>query len=304
MDVGLALPATVGGVWDRPDTLESWARAVDDGPFSSLSLGGRIAGESPEVIALAGAVAAWTSRVTIRCSVTPQLYGSVWLAKSLVTLDRLSRGRLEITLGVGARDEDYRALAIDGTLQNFQQVATRARRMRWIWQGDHVTDTVRPVGPMPVRPGGPDLLISSHGVQAVQSGSSWADGVVHTVLGPGDRELQELQEVHRTAREGWAAEGRPPPRLVASFWFALEETAARGARTQVEEHLRDYVDWTPPAFLDDLVTKAGFAGTAAELADLLHRIEDLGVDEVCLIPTSTDLAQLAVVAEAVHQSVG
>lgn len=300
----MALPTSVAGIWDPADTLESWARSVDAGPFSSLSFGGRITGESPEVIALAGAVAAWTSRVRLQCALTPQLYGSIWLAKSLVTLDRLSEGRIEFTLGVGARDEDYRALAVDPTLQNVQQVATRARRLRWVWQGDHFTDTVRTLGPSPVRPDGPDLLISSHGLQAARSGAAWADGVVHTVLGPGEPELQELAEVFKVARQEWAEGGRPEPRLAAAFWFALDETAPRGARAQIEEHLREYVDWTPSAFLEDLVGKAGYAGPVAGLRTMLRRIEALGADEVTLIPTSTDVAQVALLADLVGQSFG
>lgn len=299
MDLGVALPATVGGVWDSPDVLRAWAEAVDAGPFSSLGFGGRIAGESPEIISLAGAVAAWTSRVTLRMALTPQLYGTLWLAKSLATLDRLSAGRLEVALGVGPRDEDYRAMEIDTATQNVQQVATRARRMRWVWSGDHFADTVRPVGPPPVRPDGPVLLVASQGVQAARSGATWADGVVHTVLGPGEPELVELEEVFEAAVEEWTSQGRPRPRLIASFWFALEETAPHGARAQVGEHVRDYVDWTSASFVEGLLPRAGFTGTAAELADLLGRLEDLGADEVHLLPTSLDVAQVAVLAEVV-----
>jgi alkanesulfonate monooxygenase SsuD/methylene tetrahydromethanopterin reductase-like flavin-dependent oxidoreductase (luciferase family) len=263
-----------------------------------------VASAAPETTALAGAVAAWTRRVRIRCAFTPQLHSTIWLTKSLATLDRISLGRIEASLGVGPRDEDYRALVIDPARQNVQELATVARRMRWLWQGDHLTDTMRPIGPPPYHPPGPPLLIHSQGVASALSGSGWADGIEHTVLGPGETELEELAEVFGTARALWAAEGRPVPRLVASFWFALEETARPDARAQVAEHVREYVDWTPPAFLDDLVTRAGFAGTGSELADLMRRIEDLGADEVTLIPTSADVAQLDVLAAAVGKTVG
>jgi alkanesulfonate monooxygenase SsuD/methylene tetrahydromethanopterin reductase-like flavin-dependent oxidoreductase (luciferase family) len=304
MDVGVALPTTVGGVWDSPDVLRSWAEAVDAGPFATLGFGGRIAGDSPEILSLAGAVAAWTSRVNIRMAVTPQLYGTIWLAKSLATIDRLCDGRLEVALGVGARDEDYRAMVIDTATQNVQQVATRARRMRWVWSGDHFTDTVRPVGPPPARPGGPRLLISSLGAQAARSGAPWADGVAHTVLGAGEAELQEIDEVFRAARAEWDAEGRHRPHLVAAFWFALEETSPDGAREQVADHLREYLDWTPSAFVEEVLPRAGFTGTIAELADLLRRLEGLGADEVHLLPTAHDVAQVAALAEAVQKTLG
>ena len=304
MDVGVALPTTVGGVWDEPDLLGSWAEAIDEGPFASLSIGTRVASDAPETVALAGAVAVWTRRLRIRCSVTPQLHSTTWLAKSMATLDRLSGGRVEVALGVGPRDEDYRALAIDVARMNVQEIGTIARRMRWLWQGQHLSDTVRPVGPSPVQPAGPSLLMSTGGAASARSAAGWADGVAHTILGPGEVEVAEVLDVFASARTAWAAEGRTAPRLAVAFWCALEETSPQGARAQVEDHLRDYVDWTPPAFLDDIVPRAGFTGTVPGLADTLRRFEDLGADEVTLIPTGTDVRQVAALAEAVEKTVG
>ena len=39
-----------------PDTLERWARAMDEGPFASLCFGERMAFDNPETLALLGAV--------------------------------------------------------------------------------------------------------------------------------------------------------------------------------------------------------------------------------------------------------
>lgn len=303
MKVGVALPGAVADVWADDDTLERWSRAIDAGPFASLSFGSRIAGDTPEVIALAGAVSAWTERVTVRCALTPQLYGTIWLAKSLMTLDRLSHGRLEVVLGVGAREEDYRALVVDQATQTVQQVEARARRMRWVWGGDHFADTVRPVGPPPARAGGPGLLMSTFGEQAARSAAGWADGVLHSVLGDGELELDELERIFGAAREAWAVEGRTP-RLVASTWFAVDDRAPGRAREQMSEHLRDYIDWTTPTFLAELLPRAGMVGTAVGIADGLRRFEDLGIDELNLMPTSVDLAQLDVLAEAVEKTGG
>ncbi len=81
--------------------------------------------------------------------------------------------------------------------------------------------------------------------------------------------------------------------MTTSFWFALGD----GAREQVHRHLRHYMNWIPAEYVDALATTAGFAGTEDELADLLKRIEDLGADEVQLIPTGSDLTQVHRVAE-------
>jgi alkanesulfonate monooxygenase SsuD/methylene tetrahydromethanopterin reductase-like flavin-dependent oxidoreductase (luciferase family) len=66
--------------------LRDWARAIDDGPFSSLCWGGRIAFDNPETLTLMGALTAWTDRVRLVTTViVPQLHDPVMLAKAGVT---------------------------------------------------------------------------------------------------------------------------------------------------------------------------------------------------------------------------
>jgi hypothetical protein len=63
--------------------LRDWARAIDDGPFSSLCWGERIAFDNPETMTLMGALAAWTDRVRLVTTViVPQLHDPVMLAKA------------------------------------------------------------------------------------------------------------------------------------------------------------------------------------------------------------------------------
>ena len=69
---------------------ENWARAIDDGPFSSLCWGERIAFDNPDTLTLLGALAAWTDRVRLVTTViVPQLHDPVMLAKALATGDLL-----------------------------------------------------------------------------------------------------------------------------------------------------------------------------------------------------------------------
>jgi hypothetical protein len=64
--------------------LRRWAQTIDEGPFSSLCWGERIAFDNPESLTLLGALAAWTHRVPlITTVVVPQLHDPVLLAKSL-----------------------------------------------------------------------------------------------------------------------------------------------------------------------------------------------------------------------------
>jgi hypothetical protein len=76
--------------------LQNWARAIDEGPFSSLCWGERIAFDNPDSLTLLGALAAWTDRVRLVTTViVPQLRDPVMLAKASVALVATTRERLE-----------------------------------------------------------------------------------------------------------------------------------------------------------------------------------------------------------------
>jgi alkanesulfonate monooxygenase SsuD/methylene tetrahydromethanopterin reductase-like flavin-dependent oxidoreductase (luciferase family) len=290
----MTLPVMEPDLWaDGAATLETWSRAVDEGPFSSLCFGERMAFDNPDALTLLGAVAAWTSRARLTTTVlVPQLHDPVVLAKALATGDQLSGGRLSVGLGVGGRDEDYRAAGADPATRTMAVMAERVAVMKRVWAGERVTDAVRPVGPPPVQPGGPELLVGTLGPRTIRSAAAWADGLAGMSL---DVDLAEMERVFGLTRDAWREADRPAPRVTTSFWFALGEPAA--AREQVHRHLRHYMNWIPEQYVDAMAATAGFAGTEAELRDQLKRVEDLGADEVQLIPTGSDVDQVRRVAE-------
>ena len=65
MDLGICLPYMEHEHGYGRDEILAWCRAVDDGPWSSLSCGERITGHSLEMRTLLSAAAAVTSRVRI-----------------------------------------------------------------------------------------------------------------------------------------------------------------------------------------------------------------------------------------------
>jgi alkanesulfonate monooxygenase SsuD/methylene tetrahydromethanopterin reductase-like flavin-dependent oxidoreductase (luciferase family) len=296
MRVGMTLPVMEPDLWTHgAETLERWARAVDEGPFSSLCFGERVAFDNPETLTLLGAAAVWTSRVRLVTTViVPQLHDPVMLAKALATADRLSAGRLTVGLGVGGRDEDYRAASVPLSEKSIAGMAGRAEVMRRVWAGEHDTGTTRNVGPLPVQPGGPELLVGTMGSRTVRDAARWADGLAGVTL---DLDVGAVQRLFDEARDAWASEGRRAPRLTTSFFFALDDGPEGAARVQVHRHLRHYMNWLPLDLVDAIAPTTGFAGTAAQLADVLGRFEDIGTDEIHLIPTSTGLDQLRRVAD-------
>jgi alkanesulfonate monooxygenase SsuD/methylene tetrahydromethanopterin reductase-like flavin-dependent oxidoreductase (luciferase family) len=279
--------------------LRAWTRAVDEGPFSALCWGERIAFGNPDSLTLLGAVAAWTERVRLVTTViVPQLHDPVMLAKALATGDLISDGRLTVGIGVGGRHEDYAAVGADPATQTMREMAQRVALMKRVWAGEKLTDSVLPVGPAPVQPGGPPLLVGTIGPKTVRSAASWADGMAGTILDLDTGKQNELFDIARTA---WAQAGKPAPHLATSFWFAIGERDE--ARAQVHHHLRRYMNWIPGEYVDAMAPVTGFAGTEDELLAVLDEFAGIGTDEVHLIPTSSDLGQLTRVADAVKELV-
>jgi alkanesulfonate monooxygenase SsuD/methylene tetrahydromethanopterin reductase-like flavin-dependent oxidoreductase (luciferase family) len=273
--------------------LKEWAKVIDEGPFWSLCWGERIAFDNPDSLTLLGALAAWTDRVRLVTTViVPQLHDPVMLAKGLATGDLLSGGRLTVGIGVGGRHEDYHAVGADPATQTRRAMAERVAVMKRVWAGEKVTESVLPVGPPPVQAGGPPLQIGTIGPKTIRDAAAWADGVAGTTL---DLDLNRQAELFDLARTAWAAAGKPKPHLATSFWFALGKPEE--ARAQVHRHLRRYMNWIPAEFVDAMAPTTGWAGTEEELIDVLGKFEDIGTDEVHLIPTSSDIDQLRRVAE-------
>jgi alkanesulfonate monooxygenase SsuD/methylene tetrahydromethanopterin reductase-like flavin-dependent oxidoreductase (luciferase family) len=291
MKIGMTLPLMEPGI--DGEKLERWARAVDRGPYSSLCFGERMAFDNPEVIALAGACSAWTSRVRLVTTViVAQLHDPVLLAKSLATVDQLSRGRLTVGLGVGGRVEDYVAAGVDPKTRTHRDLARRVDIMKRVWAREKVVDTIEPVGPRPLQPGGPELLIGAQGPKAIRMAAPWADGISGFSFA---LDMKEAEQSFDQVRTAWRDAGRPAPRLTTAFWFALGD----GARDQIARHLRHYFNWIEPAALEAMLPYTGFAGSEAELTRVLRRFADLGVDEVELIPTSDAIDQVDRVAALV-----
>ncbi len=275
--------------------LEAWARAIDDGPFSSLCWGERIAFDNPEAITLLGALAAWTDRVRLVTTVVvPQLHDPVMLAKALATGDMLSGGRLTVGLGVGGRREDYEAVGADPTTQTMRGMADAVAVMKRIWAGEQVTDSVVPDGPAPIQKAGPQLLVGPMGPKTVQSAAAGADGLAGTTL---DLDTTKQNELYDVARTAWAQAGKPKPLLATSFWFALGD--GDEASAQVHRHLRHYMNWIPAEYVDAMAPNTGWAGNEDEFVSVLRKFDDIGTDEIHLIPTSSDVGQVRRVADVV-----
>lgn len=290
MKVGIALPTMVPGV--TRDVLLAWMRAADEAPFSVLACGERIAYPSQEMMAVLAAAAAVTERIAIEAtvSITP-MHSAVHVAKQAATIDVLSGGRFVLGVGVGGRDEDYRA--VDAVFaRRHARLDERVAVMRRVWAGETVVDGVPPIGPTPVRPGGPPVLAGVMGPKAIVRAARWADGLAGFDLGPDPASIARTFAAFRSA---WADAGRDgEPFLQTSFWFALGEGGAERVRSYAHRYLLTFGDEIATAM-------SGMCSATAPGAvrDALAACEDAGCDEVILVATTPDVDELRRAADLV-----
>lgn len=289
MELGLNLPVMAPGL-DRARLLD-WAERIERGPFRSLAAGERINFPNPEPLVALSACAARTERVRLVFSVLVlPTHAPARLAKQIATLDRLSQGRVTLGVGVGGREEDYAALGVPFAGNRWRRMEAGVAELKRLWAGGRThASALRALEPAPWRAGGPEILAGAMGPRSIERAARWADGLSGFSFGPDPREIEAQFE---TARRAWRAAGRPAPRLVTSFWFAL----GPGARAQLDDYLGRYLNFLGAELARKLAPTVR-CDDAAKLREAARRMRDLGCDELLLVPTTSDPDEIDRVAD-------
>ena len=284
MDIGIGLPATIPGT--KGSLVLDWAKRVDSSIFSSLGILDRVVYPNYEPLITLASAGAVTSRVRLMTTVLlAPLRGAGLLAKQAATIDALSGGRLTLGLGVGGREDDFKAAPapFHDRAHRFEEQLDLMKR---IWSGKPVSDEAGPVGPPPAQAGGPELLIGGYSAAPIRRVGRWADGFISG----GVPDPEQVRQMFDLAQESWRAEGREgKPRLVATLYYALGPNAARGG-----DYIRDYYSYFGPA-ADDMARAIPSSPEAVE--ELIRGFGDVGADEVVCWPTVADLEQVDRLAE-------
>ena len=232
MDIGIGLPNAVPGV-DR-DSLLEFARRADRRGFSTLGTIDRIVYPNYEPLLALAAAATVTERIKLGTTVllAPLRPNATLLAKQALTLDDMSGGRLVLGVGIGAREDDYEVsgLPMKGRGATFDR---QLEQMKRVWNGE-VTGYAGPVGPPPVRPGGPRCWSAatwtppSSGPRSTAPAGSWAAARRSSSRSCGPRWTQAWQ---RAGRDG-------KPHTAALAYFALGPNAQRDIEHSTKTLLR------------------------------------------------------------------
>jgi alkanesulfonate monooxygenase SsuD/methylene tetrahydromethanopterin reductase-like flavin-dependent oxidoreductase (luciferase family) len=289
MHIAMTLPTMLPH--GRTEVLE-WCRRVDEGPWSSLAVPERITFPSHSMIVQLSAAAALTERVRLWTTIVVlPAHDAVEVAKQMASVDRLSDGRLTLGVGVGGREHDYRAIGAPFG-RRWQRMDEQVAVMRRIWSGEPPFEGADPVGPPPVQPGGPPLIAGSLGPKSVARAARWADGVDGAWTLDGDEAT--VRSAFDVVESAWKDAGRTEkPHLSTSIWYALGD----GAEDRLRRYAYDYL-----RIFGEEAGQYGAQAVACFTPEALRRAVDsiraAGADELFLVPTTVDPAELDRTREA------
>jgi alkanesulfonate monooxygenase SsuD/methylene tetrahydromethanopterin reductase-like flavin-dependent oxidoreductase (luciferase family) len=278
MEIGVALPQMARDY--GPGTTAEWSRAIDEGPFSSVSAGERVTFSNPEMVASLAAAAAVTNRVRIMANVwVLPAHPIAMVAQQVGTLDQLAPGRISLGVGVGGRDDDYRALGAPLKARH-ARLDDQVAELRRLLAGESPFTGADPVGPA-LSGATPEILAAAMGPKSMARAARWADGISgFTVTG----RRHDMESTNRMADEAWAAAQRSGPRKVTGCFVALGvEDPAATLRDYVRRYLAFAGDEIASAMADQVT-----ASSPDAVARLLDDAEDAGCDELILVPATAD----------------
>jgi alkanesulfonate monooxygenase SsuD/methylene tetrahydromethanopterin reductase-like flavin-dependent oxidoreductase (luciferase family) len=284
MKIGIGLPNTVPGT--EGGDMRAWALRAEGAGFSTLGTIDRVVyGNQEPLISLAYA-AAVTERIGLLTSIliAPLRANTALLAKQAASVDVLSGGRLTLGLAVGGREDDYDVSGVDFHRRG-QIFDRQLDEMRRLWSGEKV-GFAGGVGPQP-RDGRPEVVIGGGSPASFRRAAQHAGWMMGG--GPPERFAGELEKL----QAAWSGAGREgEPRKMALGYFGLGD----GAGDQIHRYITDYY-----AFLGEFAEQmaAGVPADAQAVKDRVAAFAEAGCDEFVLFPTSSDPAQVDLLAEAV-----
>jgi probable F420-dependent oxidoreductase len=192
--------------------------------------------------------AACTERLRLGCVVfvTP-LHNPVHLAKSLSTLDQLSRGRIEVGVGTGGRNRPFSAFEVDpdSLVGRFTE---GLRLMKALWTEPQITFAGRfwqlesaAMEPKPFQKPGPPIWFGANHPAALRRAARYGDGF----FGAGSTTTAAFAEQVSHVRDELDQHERDPGsfRIAKRVYIAVDDDAQRARQRMAAGLVRIYGDF-------------------------------------------------------------
>ena len=278
MDVAIGLPNAVPGT--TGDELTEWARRAEARGFSSLGTIDRVAYPNIEPLTALAAAAAVTERIGLATTVLlgPLRENPVALAKQVASIHSISGHRMTLGIGLGGRQDDYDLAGVE-TETRGKDLDAMLERIWEVWKGDEMG---------PDTASHPRVLVGGSVAASFKRAARFGDGWIAAGAPP-----DQFAEWRQSFERAWSEYGRSePPQNAALAYFSLGERAEEDAKA----YLTDYYAWLGE---DTANFIAGSAAKDAEtVKQYLAAFEGAGCQELVLFPSSSDPAQVDLLADA------
>jgi probable F420-dependent oxidoreductase len=292
----------VDGTFD-PGALRAYLARAEELGFESAWTLEQVMGSRPFLapLEIMSYAAACTERLRLGCAVfVSSLHSPLHLAKSISTLDQLSRGRVEVGIGTGGRFRMFSAFGVDPEtfVARFNE---GLRLMRELWSEPTVSFEGRfwqlkgvAMEPKPFQKPNPPIWFGGSHPDALRRTVRDADGF----FGAGSSTTAQFTEQVTMVRAALAEAGRDGAEfpIAKRVYIAVDDDAER-ARERVRATLRAFYG----DFMPDL-TPVAVIGPPDACARGLHDVIAAGAERILLNPIFDEAEQMErLVAEVVPQ---
>jgi probable F420-dependent oxidoreductase len=280
MKVGMTVGINYAGV-PTPETFFSFVDRVEQAGLDSLWVGDHISWTNPNLESLTALACyiARTKRITVGTSVLIMpLRQPVVLAKQLSTMAYLSNGRLVAGMGVGGENtKEFEACGIPHN-QRGRIMDEGLEIMTRLWKDDHVSfqgkhfsfDDVTLDPKPPKLP----IYIGGRSEAAYRRAAKWADGYI--AVFSSHRHFSDA----KAAIEGFNA--KP-----SMEWVQFDYMHIGPSREASKAKALHYLNNTYNMDFGERVERFASFGPAADIAERIHKFEELGATHLIINPTCT-----------------
>ena len=279
MKFAIAIPQFFAdGEFDPAAYRSYFARAEELG-FDSAWAQENMLGSSPQLSPLESMsyAAACTEQLRLGCVVfVSTLHSPVHLAKSLASLDQLSRGRIDVGVGTGGKMRPFAAFGVDPD-RYAARFTEGVELMKALWTQPRVTfdgefwqlrDAA--MEPRPFQKPHPPLWFGANSPTALRRAVRLGDGFFGAGATPTARFAEQVQLV----REALAAAGRAATdfAIAKRLYIAIDEDAGR-ARRRMNDAMENLYGRRVPD-----IEAAAIAGTPADCVAAVREVAAAGAE--------------------------
>jgi probable F420-dependent oxidoreductase len=300
----ISIPQQVADGTFDPAAMRAYLTRAEELGFASAWTQEQVIGTLPLLgpVETLSYAAACTERLRLGCAVlVTTLHGPVHLAKSLSTLDQLSRGRLEVGIGTGGR-RMFSAFGVDP--ESFvARFSEGLRLMRALWTEPQVDFDGRfwqlagaAMEPKPFQKPGPPVWFGGSHPAALRRAVNHGDGF----FGAGSVTTAQFAGQVQTVREELAAQGRDPAGfpIAKRVYIAVDDDAKRAREGMTAALSRVY------AFLGTAdLTPVSVWGPPDACARGLREVANAGARMILLNPLFDEARQMERLAAEVMPQV-